>query len=440
MKFRSLAVLLLLSGFVSVDGSAKVTFFSSNSYAEGGTASTALAVAIGCAPGNLVRVTFADRVGGPTPTIADTKGNTWKLLAGPTTNTVRKTEWYSTITHGGLLSIRIGFNESANSRAAVVAVFSGASDSPLDANPADVMGNSSPFVAPSSGSLAQAGEVVTGGFALAGSTDDTIETSTEKGAVSVGSNSIVRVNSASGSGGGDNPATSVVTGTLDTQAGDLIVLVGADQIGEGSFTIADSRGNAVNALKGGTNAVRMTAGYIVVAPGKTGPTTYTGTFSSTGKYRALVATQYRGLTATPLDVNPETVSTSGHAPESAMSGTLGQQKELVVGLFAEKGNDSWNPNGNMQRLDQVLSGGNMEIGVGAVIGTQMVRSTKSFKESIACGTPFLGVGGIVSFKGIPSVESVAAMTYRIVDSTEAVAPAITDTGDRAGVMGTSTFK
>lgn len=441
MRLTTLILLVLITvPSMSVPSSATVKFFTSGSYAEGGKTGAALSVAIGCSVGNLVRVTFADRVGGPAPTIADTKGNSWMLLGGPTTNTVRKTEWYSIITNGGLLSIRVSFNNSSNSRAAVVAVFSGTSATPLDANPADTTGKTSPFNAPSSGTLAQGDEVVTGGFALAGSTDDTIATSTENGVVSIGSNSIVRVSSASGSGGGDAPAATVVTGTLTTEVGDLIVLVGADQIGAGSFTITDSLGNIVHPLQSATNAVRMTAGYIVVAPGKSGTTTYSGTFSATSKYRALIAVQYRGLTATPLDVNPAIANTSGHAPATPSSGTLAQQKELVVGLFAEKGDDSWNPNGNMQRLDQVLSGGDMEIGVGAVIGTQMVRSTTGFSESIACGTPFLGVSGIASFKGAPSVESVAAMTYRIVNSTTAVAPQITDTANREAVMGTSTFK
>lgn len=436
MRFISLILLVL----VSVQSWAGITFFASSSYAEGGTSSTALAVAIACSVGSLVRVTFADRVGGSTPTIADSKGNSWKLLAGPTTNTVRKTEWYSVITHGGVLTIRITFNASTSSRAAVVAVFSGTSSSPLDANPTDGTGSTTPFIAPSSGTLAQTNEVVTGGFALAGSTDDTIATSTENGLVSIGSNSIVRVGSTSGSGGGDIAATTLVTGALTTSVGDLIVLVGADQIGTGSFTITDSLGNSVNPLKGSTNAVRMTPAYIVVAPGKSGSTTYTGTFSSSSKYRALLAVQYRGLTTTPLDVNPAISDTSGNIPYTPSSGTLAQQKELVVGLFAEKGNDSWNAHSNMQKLDQILSGGDMTSGVGAVIGTQMVRSTAAFTESIACGTPFLGVSGIASFKGVPSVESIAAMTYRIVNSTSTVAPQITDTANRAGVMGTATFK
>lgn len=436
MRFISLILLVL----VSVQSWAGITFFTSNSYAEGGTSGTALPVAIGCSVGNLVRVTFADRVGGSTPTIADTGSNSWILLAGPTTSTVRKTEWYSVITHGGVLTIRIMFDASTSSRAAVVAVFSGTSSSPLDANPTDGTGSTSPFNAPSSGTLAQANEVVTGGFALAGSTDDTIATSTETAVVSAGSNSIVRVGFASGSGGGDSAATTVVTGALTTSVGDLIVLVGADQIGAGSFTITDSLGNTVNPLNASTNAVRMTPAYIVVAPGKSGSTTYTGTFSSSSKYRALLAVQYRGLTATPFDVNPANSNTSGRTPYSPSSGTLAQQKELVVGLFAEKGNDSWNANSNMQRLDQILSGGDMTTGVGAVIGTRMVSSTTAFTESIACGTPFLGVSGIASFKGVPSVESIAAMTYRIVGSTAAVAPQITDTANRAGVMGTSTFK
>ena len=381
-----------------------------------------------------------DWVGGSTPTIADSKNNSWKLLAGPTTNTVRKTEWYSVITHGGLLTIRISFNASTGSRAAVVAVFSGTSSSPLDANPTDGTGNTTPFQAPSSGALAQANELVTGGFALAGSTDDTIATSTENGVVSIGSNSIVRVNAASGEGGGDSPATTVVTGALTTSVGDLIVLVGSDQIGEGSFTITDSLGNTVNPLNGATNGARLTAAYIVIAPGKSGTTTYTGTFSASSKYRALLAVQFRGLTATPFDVNPPTNNTHTNLPESPSSGTLSQQKELVVGLFAEKGNDSWNGISNVRTFNQILSGGDMTTGVGAVIGAQMVNSTKAFTESIACGTPFLGVSGIVSFKGAPSVESVAAMTYRIVNSNAAVTPQITDTGDRAAVMGTSTFK
>jgi len=436
VRFAGLFLLIL----TSVPSWGDITLFTSSSYAEGGTSGTALTIAVACSTGNLVRVTFADRVGGPTPTIADGKNNVWKLLAGPTTNEVRKTEWYSSITHGGILTIRVSFNPSTASRAAVAAVFSGTSSAPLDANPADGTGASSPYNAPSSGTLAQANELVTGGFALAGSTDDTIATATETGVISAGTNSIIRVASASGRGGGDTAKTTVVTGPLTTSVGDLIVLVGADQIGEGSFTIADSLGNTVNPLNGGTNTVRMTPAYIVVAPGKSGTTTYTGTFSASGKYRALLAVQYRGLTAAPLDVNSAVVNTNSTSPTTPLSGTLAQQKELVIGLFAEKGNDSWNASSNLRTSDQALSGGDLTTGVGAVIGTQMVRSTTSFAGSVACGTPFLGVSGIASFKGVPSVETIAAMTYRIVNSTVAVTPQITDTGDRAGVMGTSTFK
>ena len=436
IRFAGLFLLIL----TSVPGWGDITLFTSSSYAEGGTSGTALTIAVGCSAGNLVRVTFADRVGGPTPTIADGKNNVWKPLAGPTINEVRKTEWYSSITHGGLLTIRISFNPSTASRAAVVAVFSGTSAAPLDANPADGTGSGSPYNAPSSGTLAQANELVTGGFALAGSTDDTIAASTEAGVISAGTNSIIRVAAASGTGGGDSAKTTVVTGALTTSTGDLIVLVGADQIGEGSFTITDSMGNTVNPLNGGTNTVRMTPAYIVVAPGKSGTTSYTGTFSSTSKYRSLLAVQYRGLTATPLDVNPVVANTNTRTPTSPFSGTLAQQKELVIGLFAEKGNDSWNANSNVRMMDEALSGGDMTTGVGAVIGMQTVRSTTSFDESIACGTPFLGVSGIASFKGVPSVETIAAMTYRIVNSTTAVTPQITNTGDRAGVTGTSTFK
>jgi hypothetical protein len=440
MRFINSMLLFTLLVLLSVPSWAGVTLLGSNSYAEGGTSGSTLIMGIGCIPGNLLRVTFADRVGGPIPTIADSKNNSWKLLAGPTTNTVRKTEWYAVVTRGGLLSIKISFTVSKASRAAVVAVFDGTSTSPLDANPADSTGNTSPFNAPSSGLLAQANEVVTGGFALAGSTDDTIATSPDTSLLSIRSNSITRVDSASGSGGGDSLSTTVVTGALTTLVGDLIVLVGADQIGEGSFTLTDSLGNTVNSLNGGTNGVRMTAAYIVVAPGKSGPTIYTGTFSSSSKYRSLLAVQYRGLTATPLDVNPAAGNTNTTAPSSPSSGTLAQQKELVVSMYAEKGNDSWNANSNMNRMDQKLSGGNMTIGVGAVIGTQMVQSTTPSTESIACGTPFLGVSGIASFKGLPSEESIAAMTYHIVSSTTAVAPQITDTANRASVMGTSTFK
>jgi len=439
MRFmRSISLILFV--LVSVQSWAGVTLFASGTFAEGGSSSGALTLAVGCAAGNLVRVTFADRVGGSPPRIDDSKHNTWTLLSGPTTNTVRKTEWYSVISKGGLLTIRINFDQSTGSRAAVAAVFNGTDASPLDANLKDVTGRTSPFNAPSSGKLAQANELVTSGFALAGSTDDTIATSTENGVLSIGSNSIVRVAAASGKGGGDSPATTVVTSVLTTEVGDLVVLLGSDQIGEGTFTITDSRGNTVNPLNSGTNTVRMTAGYIVVAPGKSGSTTYTGTFSSTSKYRVLLAVQYRGLTATPLDVNPATNDTSTNVPVSPSTGTLAQQKELVVGLFAEKGDDSWNGNSNTQGTDQVLSGGDMTIGVGAVIGTKTVRSTAAFTQSIACGTTFLGVSGIASFKGAPSLESVAAMTYRVVNSTSAVSPQITDTGNREAVMGTSTFK
>jgi len=198
---------------------------------------------------------------------------------------------------------------------------------------------------------------------------------------------------------------------------------------------------SVPAVPARRRGAHMTAAYIVVAPGKNGTTTYTGTFSATSNYRALLAVQYRGLTANPLDVNPASKSTvQTRNPESPSTGTLGQQQELVLGLFAEKGNDNWGPGPNISIRDQALSGGTMETGVGAVITTRIVSDSAPVTESIYCGTTFDGVSGIASFKGAAAEETVAALTYRIVNSTDAVAPQITISGSRSAVMGTSTFK
>lgn len=138
------------------------------------TGTTCAPTALSVAVGDLAIVAFADQVGGSAPTIADTLGNSWTALSGPTTNTARLSKWFSRITTGGSMTVTITFGSSANSRAGIVATFSGSQATPNDANPANANDATSQYDCPSSGTLAQTNELVIGFGGVAGPNGDVV--------------------------------------------------------------------------------------------------------------------------------------------------------------------------------------------------------------------------------------------------------------------------
>lgn len=116
---------------------------------------------------------FGDRVAGSAPTIADTLGNTWTLLTGAT-STIRTTAWGSPITVGGSTAVTFTFGSSAAKRAGVCASYhSPITSVPQDKNPAAATDGTSPYTSTTSGTLAQANEIVVGYLCTSRPSSDT---------------------------------------------------------------------------------------------------------------------------------------------------------------------------------------------------------------------------------------------------------------------------
>lgn len=113
---------------------------------------------------------FADLVGGTAPTISSSPTCSWNALTGGTNGSMRMSAWNCTVTTGGAFTVTFTHDSSSAARAGSVVVLRGLTASPLDANPAVATDNTSPYDAPSSGTLAQATEIVLGYFALNGPT------------------------------------------------------------------------------------------------------------------------------------------------------------------------------------------------------------------------------------------------------------------------------
>ncbi len=130
---------------------------------------------VNAAVGDYIIVAVADQMGGPAPTISDVSSNTYTALSGPTTNTVRASKWYSKVTNPLAGSISAVFTSANASRAIVAAVWDGAlfSATPLDTNVTNANDSTTPFNCPTSGTLAQANEMVVGFTFSAGNTDFT---------------------------------------------------------------------------------------------------------------------------------------------------------------------------------------------------------------------------------------------------------------------------
>lgn len=125
--------------------------------ASTGTLSTAV--------GDVVVVMFGDLVAGVAPTIADNLANTWTQLTGsPATNGVRSTGWIATVAVGksGNMRVTVTFGSSSAARAGVMAVFDATYVTVKDADKTFASDSTSPYDCPTSGTLAQANEVVIG--------------------------------------------------------------------------------------------------------------------------------------------------------------------------------------------------------------------------------------------------------------------------------------
>jgi hypothetical protein len=148
--------------------------------------------AMNVSAGDIVVVAVADQMGGAAPTLTDSVGgNTWTALSGPTTNTIRASKWYSIITNGGAsMTVTATFASATASRAIVAAAWSSSlfSASPLDTNVVNANDSTTPFTCPSTGTLAQANEIVLAFNFAAGATVVTA-TSPNLLAIAVASNS-----------------------------------------------------------------------------------------------------------------------------------------------------------------------------------------------------------------------------------------------------------
>lgn len=155
-------------GQLVTTGAPKLT--AANSDKTTGTTLQVSNVVTPVAIGDVAVVAFADQVGGSSPTIADDLGNTWIPLSGPTTNTVRASKWYSIIANPGIMTVTITFGSSAASRAGVLAVWDASAfgASPLDKNITNANDSTTPYDCPTSGTLAQADEIVLGFVFVAG--------------------------------------------------------------------------------------------------------------------------------------------------------------------------------------------------------------------------------------------------------------------------------
>ncbi len=156
------------------------------------------------AAGDVVVVAVADQMTSTTTvTINDSVGgNTWTALSGPTTNTIRANKWYSVLTNGGAsMVITATFTSQTASRAIAAAAWSAGlfSASPLDRNVTNANDSTTPFSCPTSGTLAQANEIVLAFTYSAGNTGFTA-TSPNLLAVSVAS---------SGGGAAGNAAVAI---------------------------------------------------------------------------------------------------------------------------------------------------------------------------------------------------------------------------------------
>jgi hypothetical protein len=154
----------ILAGARTIGSGAPSVTASSTGKASGTTLVIGSAGApIAVKAGDVVVVAFADLIGGSPATISDTLGHAWTALAGPTTNgAVRGSKWRTIVTVPGDMVVTVAHDSSAAARAGALNAWPAAyfEASPFDVNPTDASDATSPYTAPSTGTLGQADELV----------------------------------------------------------------------------------------------------------------------------------------------------------------------------------------------------------------------------------------------------------------------------------------
>jgi len=221
----------------------------------------------------------------------------------------------------------------------------------------------------------------------------------------------------SNTGKGGGAATTLVIPNGSAQAtpyvnvGQEAVVVFSDLVGGSTPTIADSLGNSWSALTGGTNGSRLTAWHSHITTG--GAMVVTITFGSSSAARAGTLITLRGMTASPVDVNPATTNSSANPQLGTTSGTLAQTNEIVLGYFGLNGPIDDGPSATFPDIE----------------------STSCFP----CGGGYNN--GIIGTTGsTATTNATVGVTYRSVISTSGIQPTLANPQSRAGVAGTLAFK
>jgi hypothetical protein len=426
----------------SSDGTVAGTLLASATNSSAGTAGTTLTASLTASSGDLVVCNFADQVGGSAPTIADTGGNSYTAL-NTSTNTVRKSSWYSRVT-ASPGTITVTFGSSSNSRALACGRYQAMMTTPLDTNPADANDSTSPYDSPLSGTLAQTREIVLGTFALAGPGGDTIAKGASETDIVKAGSTYGQAKTGECSNAIKSTATSMTCSGLAAVVDDLIVVVVADQKGGTAPTVADDGSNSYTALTTGTNTVRCQAWYsrITTAMG-----TITVTMPNTNASAAVAAYRFSGSLSTPLDTNPAMTNDSTSPYTGPLSGTLAQANEILAGYYclAGPGGDTTAASTNSTAIVRGAStGGSAGTNSMAVVSYQFQSATTSVQASITNSTNRTGITGTATFKtsgATVASDSTAVLTNRTVNATTSIQPQITNTtANRTGATGTASFK
>lgn len=419
------------------------TLLTSNSAQSFGTTGTTIAVNLTTSSGDLVACALADQVGGSAPTIADTGGNSWTAL-NASTNTVRKSAWWSRVT-GNVTTITVTFGSSAASRALVCGAFSEVIASPADTNPADGTDSTSPYDAPLSGTLATTDELVLGLFAATGTTAVTQFATSGTDTIAV-QTSTSQADSTSAVGTGNTGKGGAARTTLTVSPGgtvnDTVIVVFGDLVGGAAPTIADDGGNTWTALTGGTNTVRCTAWYSRVTA-NTG--TVTITFPSSSAARSVITGVLKGTPASPLDKNPAMTNDSTSPYASPSSGTLSQANEFTYGYGCMAGPETATASTDVTTaLEAHTTGGSAGTNVEVYLGWKSVTATTAVTPTITTANNRTGITGTATFKrnnNSTDSDSAIVLSYRQVRATTSVAPQITSAlAHTALANGTASFK
>jgi hypothetical protein len=336
---------------------------------------------------DLIVVLFGEATNLTVTAITDNLGNTYSAVDAGFSSGWTNRAFYALVTpgHAGTLtSVSATTTASSDDALMVVGVFEGPfAVSPLDAAPAQVADNSSPFVTPSTGTLAQADELIlawdSGTFNSAASpsaaspftklaeitlsletlslfstvVSSTSSVSTQFTSLLLGSGNIVGIASfkkgtAYVPAFGDlkgflsvvqasatNPC--VISGSVSVAVDDLIVVVYGQQLTQTSTGVTDNLGNTYAAVDagnaGGGGGGRPTRSYYArVTSAGTLTTVNIAATASTDDTQAHALIFEGPFASSPLDKTPGyTTDTSGPGTHTGPStGTLSQADELVV--------------------------------------------------------------------------------------------------------------